>query len=157
MMKRMRQAFWMAMREPVKRYAPDQRVTIYVDVDAADALQKIADLSARVQRLCTDVLAVSDIPIVPEPLTSRMILEGALSASAVAVPVGQGTPHPVAQLLAEINAGCERCYLLRRLLLEFGWTYTGPVGEWLCRELTELRRHRRDARFRSVQTSARKD
>jgi hypothetical protein len=44
-------AFWVAMREPVKRYAPDQRITIAVDVDSDQALVKLAILAKKAEQL----------------------------------------------------------------------------------------------------------
>lgn len=49
--KRMWRAFWAAMREPVRRYAPDATYTIRVDVECEDALRQIDALAERAQQL----------------------------------------------------------------------------------------------------------
>lgn len=52
MLRRIWRAFWVAMREPVRRYAPSSELTVRVTVDATDAeatLQALADKAARLR------------------------------------------------------------------------------------------------------------
>lgn len=49
MLKRMWRAFWAAMREPVRTYAPDHRITIRVDVDSSEAEATLARLAAKAE------------------------------------------------------------------------------------------------------------
>jgi hypothetical protein len=51
MLKRMWRAFWVAMREPVSKYAPHSTMTLRVDVDIDDAMRKLEALVARADGL----------------------------------------------------------------------------------------------------------
>jgi hypothetical protein len=51
MVKRMWRAFWVAMREPVKRYAPSSTLSIRIDVDADDAMATLHALALKAARL----------------------------------------------------------------------------------------------------------
>jgi hypothetical protein len=48
---RMWRAFWVAMREPVKRYAPSSTLVVRVDVDCEDAMLKLTALAQKAARL----------------------------------------------------------------------------------------------------------
>lgn len=51
MLRRMWRAFWAAMREPVKRYAPDQTLMVRFEVDSEEAMERINALLAKAGEL----------------------------------------------------------------------------------------------------------
>jgi hypothetical protein len=51
MLRRMWRAFWTAMREPVRRYAPTSELQIRVTVDADDAVATLKVLAEKAARL----------------------------------------------------------------------------------------------------------
>lgn len=51
MLRRIWRAFWTAMREPVRAYAPDKTLTLRVDVDDTEAQAKLQRLLEKADAL----------------------------------------------------------------------------------------------------------